>query len=129
MRGLDSATALAGAGVLLATPGALLAAWDLADRIRKRARATALSQAAARLRIEHGDGINRVTLDGVELADLTPDQILARTRSAEAAFPACPKRPWRSWRLGGEKRNRRSPVRRRHLHQHLVAPVEPQRER
>ncbi len=82
-RTLDPATLLAGAAVLLAIPPALLAALDLGERIHKRRRAAALAETAARLRIEQRAEVTIVTLEGIRnLADLSPDQILALAAAA-----------------------------------------------
>ncbi len=77
-RTLDPATALAAASLVLSIPAAVLAALDLAERIGKRRRAAVLAETAARLRIEHRAEVTVATIDGIRnLADLTPDQILA----------------------------------------------------
>ena len=65
------------ASLVLSIPGAVLAVMDLADRIRKRRRATALVEAATRLRVERRVETYAVTLEGPKpLADMTADALL-----------------------------------------------------
>jgi len=64
-------------GLLLSIPSALLAVWDLADRIRKRRTAQTLVEQAGRLRIERGVESWVLTLEGPRALDrLTADQLL-----------------------------------------------------
>ncbi len=63
--------------LVLSIPSALLAAWDIADRIRKRAKAQVLKEQAQRLRIERGVECFAITLEGPRALDkLTADQIM-----------------------------------------------------
>lgn len=49
----------------------------------------ALAETAARLRIEHGNGATIATPEGIrDLADPTPDQILALAAAARSGPPA-----------------------------------------
>jgi hypothetical protein len=62
-------------GVILAIPGAVLAAKDLADRILKRKKAQTLIDAATQMTTVQ---VNIVMPDGAtrQLAQLTPDEVL-----------------------------------------------------
>jgi hypothetical protein len=66
------------ANVILSIPGAVLAAVDLIDRIRKRKKAQALIDTARDLSTDTGVQISIVTLEGVprRLDQLTADEVL-----------------------------------------------------
>jgi hypothetical protein len=73
-KGVDPLTVTA---LVLSVPAALLAVWDIADRIRKRPTAQSLIEQAERLRIERGVESWVVTLEGPRALDrLTVDQLL-----------------------------------------------------
>ena len=68
---------IAVAGLVLAIPGAVLAALDVVDRIAKRRRAKALIETAGRIRIERRVEVLTITVEGPRaLADLDPDRLL-----------------------------------------------------
>lgn len=65
------------AALALSIPGAILAALDLADRIGKRRKATALIETAARVRIERRVEVLTITAEGTKpLAELDADTLL-----------------------------------------------------
>jgi hypothetical protein len=65
------------AALIVAIPAAVLSAWDLGDRIKKRKRAETLLQEAKRLRVEKRVETYVVTLEGPKALDtLDPDRLL-----------------------------------------------------
>lgn len=72
------------AALLVAIPGAVLAAMDIADRLAKRHRAQALIDTARRIRTERGVEVLALTATGNRLlADLDPDSLLALASTEE----------------------------------------------
>lgn len=79
-----TADPVAVASLALSIPGAALAVWDLAERIRKRSRAKALIEAANRLRSEQCIEVLAVSVEGTTpLADLDPDAVLELVNAPE----------------------------------------------
>lgn len=65
------------AALILAVPGTILAVMDIADRIKKRRRATRLLERAQQIRVARKVEIQVVTKDGAKTLDgLTPDDLL-----------------------------------------------------
>src|SRR5271165_4436802 len=67
------------AAVILAVPGAVLAVFDVVDRIRKRRKAEALIEQSKQLTLQYQVQIMVVNASGeaLTLEHLTPDQLLA----------------------------------------------------